>query len=218
VQIPPILPSPPFFPPPRQLPPGAHEIQIGSLTGVVLDASGKPAAGVVVSFRPAYNQNLLQPFDTNTDQNGRYVVPIRGWDIIASGEMNYTDIMLARDPERNLAAIHSFSWSRTTSNLDLTLQPGITLAGSIKDSQGAPVTNATVELSADSNKRGVRLETRVYKGGGAFAFSAVPQGLSNYRVDATADGCGFVGAHVGAGDIKTNRYEFAPLVLPPGNR
>ena len=35
---------------------------------------------------------------------------------------------------------------------------------------------------------------------------------------ATADGCGFVGAHVGAGDIKTNRYEFAPLVLPPGNR
>ena len=198
-----------------QLPP---TVQIGSLTGVVRDASGKPAAGAVVSFRPAYNQNTLQPFETNTDQNGRYVVPILSLNIAASGEYRYTDYILARDLERNLGAMRDFSWSKTTSNLDLTLQPGITVTGRIKDSQGAPVTNAVVELTAYGYERGLRLRTPEFKGDGSFAFSGLPPDLSNYSIEATATDCGWVSSHLEARDIKTNRYEFGPLVLPPANR
>jgi hypothetical protein len=114
--------------------------------------------------------------------------------------------------------MRNFSWSKTMSNLDLTLQPGITVAGRIKDSQGVPVTNAVVELSAYGDERGVTLPTQENKADGSFAFSAVPPGLSTYAVVATATGYGCVGGHMETGDIKTNRYEFAPLVLPPANR
>jgi len=51
---------------------------------------------------------------------------------------------MARDLERNLAAVQGFE--KTTTNIDLILQPGTTLSGSVKDVQGAPVDNAVVEL------------------------------------------------------------------------
>ena len=62
-----------------------------------------------------------------------------------SGPISITNFIMIQSLGRNLVAIQEFAELPT--NLDLTLQPGITLTGSVKDTEGAPVTNATVDIS-----------------------------------------------------------------------
>jgi protocatechuate 3,4-dioxygenase beta subunit len=163
------------------------------ISGVVRDPSGAPAAGVHVWFHPG--QYPMTPFHeaTKTVENGRYEMTIRQvsnryffWD----GVINPTNFVMAQDFQRNLAAVQEFGTDERTfkglgvipSHLDLTLQPGITLSGFVKDTGGAPVTNATVDISMLSGHSFARLWPRPVQvdAQGSFTFPALPQGREYY--------------------------------------
>jgi hypothetical protein len=191
------------------------------ITGTVRDASGIPAAGVLVLFHPGQYPDAPDYAEVKTDKSGRYEMILKlsretmAWD----GEISPTNFILARSLERNLAAIQEFAAFPT--NLDLTLQPGITLSGSVKNSEGAPVTNATVNLSILAGGSIPKLSPRPTKvdAQGSFTFPALPQGREYYFFQGiTAKGSGTAGGRLKAEDSKTNHYEFPAFVLERADR
>jgi hypothetical protein len=134
-----------------------------------------------------------------------------------------SNIMVVRDLARNLAVMSQFT--EMPSNLDLTLQPGVEFTGRVKDKEGAPVTDATVELGLVQtmdmdfvvHHRTEKLGPPEYDGRGSFTFRALPQG-GVYSVTVTAEGYGVANVQVSAKESRTNHYEFAPFVLKRADR
>ena len=202
------------------------------ISGTVRDPSGTRAAGVVVAFEawnffgaPEYTKGL-------TDQKGRYelalqnptgvrsgpfvpylvTAPDRGpYATAPSAPFMLTNRILARNLERNLAVIKEFPNQPHTINLKL--QPGITVSGSVKDSRGAPLAGAQIDLGLATDLPG--LVTTADPGGkpvyvtggrdlpvfyvlklrpvkadaqGSYSIPALPRGYY-YGVKITAPGC-----------------------------
>ena len=161
-----------------------------SISGTVRDASGAPAAGVHVSFHPGHYPDAPDYAEVVTDENGRYEIRLKlsretgGW----FGSITTTNFVMARDLKRNLAAIQEFGTSPTNfnfngieaipTNLDLTLQPGITLTGSVKDTEGNPVTNTWLDLSIEAGNSSSSFKPQPTKvdAHGLFNYPAMPQG------------------------------------------
>ncbi|MGD1084549.1 MAG: carboxypeptidase regulatory-like domain-containing protein, partial [Verrucomicrobiota bacterium] len=191
-----------------------------SISGTVRDASGAPAPRSLVSFHPGQYPDAPDYSEVTTDKNGRYEVTLKlsredmGWD----GPISETNAIMARDPERNLVAIQEFKELPT--NLDLVLQPGITLSGSVKDTQGAPVTNATVDLRFLLGRMLPPWTPQPAKvnAQGLFSFTAMPQGRQYFIQQVTAKGYGAAYSEVKAEDTKTNHYEFPAFVLKRADR
>ncbi len=189
---------------------------------MVRDPSGKPAPGVLVSFHPGQYPNAPEYFETKSDQNGRFVVLLQygrngrqPW----FGPANLTNCVFARDLRGNLAAIQDFTEMPT--NLELKLQPGITFSGSVQDAEGAPITNATVDLRMLSSGMFLELlpQPAEVDAKGSFTLPAFPQAGEYFFVNGvTAKGYGAAGAMVEAKDSKTNHYEFPAFVLKRANR
>jgi protocatechuate 3,4-dioxygenase beta subunit len=191
------------------------------IAGTVRDPSGAPVAGALVSFHPGQYPDAPDYAEVLTDSNGRYELSLKltrefgFW----SGPISPTNFVMARSLERNLVAIQEFDVFPT--DLDLTLQPGITLSGSVKDTEGAPVTNATVDISMLSGHSFARLWPHPIKvdAQGSFTFPALPQGREYYFFQGiTAKGHGTAGGHLKAEDSKTNHYEFPAFVLKRANQ
>ena len=203
------------------------------IAGTVRDLPGVPAAGVLVSFHPGYYPNAPDFAEVMTDENGRYEMKLKLSRVTGfwSGPITSTNFVMARDLKRNLAAIHEFGTSPTNfsfmgmemipSNLDLTLQPGITLTGSVKDTEGAPVTNATVDIHMLSGNSIGRLWPQPVKvdAQGSFTFPALPQGREyEFWQGINAKGYGTASGSLKAEDSKTNHYEFPAFVLKRADR
>ena len=174
-------------------------------SGTVFDPSGVPDPGVSLWLAP--DRILLAPSsiapDSKSDANGKFSVswqPIQAWDFVFA----------ARDLEHNYAAMVSID--RGTAYRDLHLQSGLTLSGSVQDSNGAILKNATVRvfftapggLTETFIPRPVGVDEQ-----GAFTFSALPRGQT-YSVGAMAHGFGTSVVHLGA-----DRTQTASLQLPP---
>jgi protocatechuate 3,4-dioxygenase beta subunit len=187
------------------------------ITGIVHDPSGAPAPDVLVSFHPGQFPGASDYSEVRTDENGRYELILQrepAFAVFWDGPINPTNFVLARDYRRNLATIQEFASIQT--NLDLVLQPGITLSGSVRDTNGAPITNATVKLSILSSHFGVALDPQPAKvdARGAFSFPALPQGRDYDLFNGiTAAGYGTAFGRLEAKNSKTNHYEFSPFVL-----
>lgn len=203
------------------------------INGTVHDASGVPTAGVLVSFHPGQYPNAPDYAEATTDENGQYEIRLKlsretmGW----FGSTTTTNCVMARDLMRNLAAIQEFGTSPTNfsfmgmemipTNLDLTLQPGITLSGSVKDTEGAPVTNATVDISVQIGNSISKLWPRPVKvdAQGSFSYPALPQGRTyEFWQGINAKGYGTAYARLKAEDSKTNHYDFPAFVLKRADR
>jgi hypothetical protein len=204
---------------------------------MVRDASGKPAPSVLVSFFCWPNLRFRQPDEMKTNQNGRYVVLTPGkvgnGREVLNAPFVSTDLVVARDVERNLAAIGGFPWFLDMPrNLDLTLEPGVCVSGSVRDKDGTPVTSATLKLSFTAHGS---MESAVFgrnvvfweplslppaeaDGRGLFNFTALPPGPSDYLVTASAKGYGVGTAYIGYSGTNTNRYELVPIVLKRADR
>jgi hypothetical protein len=94
------------------------------ISGVVRDPSGAPAVGVPVSFHPGFYPGASEYTEAKTDANGRYELILQQksfgpFDYFWDGPMSMTNFIMARDLEKNLAAILEFAGS--PSNVDLTL-------------------------------------------------------------------------------------------------
>jgi hypothetical protein len=204
------------------------------ISGIVHDPSGAPAVGVLVSVHPG------PPFagqpgyaQTKTDNDGEYVLVARrlgpvALDLLTPGfsPPGPVSCILARDVQRNLAALRTFPGMPT--NIDLKLEPGITLQGAVKDTRRAPVINALVDLHFGM----FQLDTRPLRvdAQGAFCIPALPQGQDyNFGCGITAKGYGTAAGfpfpdssngnpHTLRGqDTRTNQYVFPAFVLKPAD-
>ena len=191
-----------------------------TITGTVRDPSGAPVAGRCVSFHPGFYPDMPNYSEVTTDKDGCYEIILKlsqedmGWE----GPIHETNFILARSVERNLCAIRDFVEYPT--KLDLDLQPGITISGSVKDTAGAPVTNATVDLALEglrsTRQNGPPLIQ--VNAQGVFTLAAMPQGRAYWASQGvTAKGYGTVNLNLKPGDTKTNHYEFPIFVLKRAN-
>lgn len=193
-----------------------------SISGTVRDAAGAPAAGTLVSFHPGVYPDAPDYTEVTTDKDGRYEVTLRlgREDFFWSGPITPTNFILARSLERNLAAIQEFE--KIPTNLDLTLQPGITFSGFVKNTEGAPVTNAVVSLGLESAHSSRQVGPPLIKvnAQGFFTLPAMPQGRAYWSFGAmiTAKGYGAINRYVKAEETKTNHFEFPAFVLKRANR
>jgi len=119
--------------------------QVLYCSGTVRDSSGAPVAGVRVELYPGFYIGAGHYTEVKTDANGRYeIIQQPELSGLFSGHPNPTNSIMARDFQKNLAAIQEFPG--TTTSIDLILQPAITLTGSVKNTEGAPVNDAELEF------------------------------------------------------------------------
>jgi protocatechuate 3,4-dioxygenase beta subunit len=194
-----------------------------SISGTIRDASGAPAAGVLVSL---YSAGIMPGFaEVKTDSRGRYdIIPV--YANAYDGPINPKNTIVARDLKRNLAAIEEFIGA--SNNIDLTLLPAITISGSVKDVQGQPVNNAELDFGFLTSKDEAHFNSQSYipfevkpvkaDGMGVFSISALPQGCDYYINDIKAEGYGSGRARVEAKNTQTNHYEFPTLVLKKADK
>jgi hypothetical protein len=114
-----------------------------TISGTVLLPSGAPARGVDLMLTPPTIGVNVQ---IKSDEDGRYAFdwrpPITPFGARA-GVRVYT--LIARDLANNFATAHTFD--EKTTNLDLHLQPGLTISAKVVDPDGKPITDATGTLS-----------------------------------------------------------------------
>jgi subtilisin family serine protease len=141
---------------------------VGTLTGTITDsANGNPIVGASVRVAGAVNRDLT------TDQAGQYrsVLPVGNYTISATtfgyGTANGTGTVT--------------EGQTTTVNLALTRVTSGVVSGVVRDSAGAPVANATVQII------GTPIAPVVTGANGAYSFAAVPNGT--YQARASAGGC-----------------------------
>lgn len=206
--------------------PGVSETLLTQRTpprfGTVRYLDGEPAAGVHVTFYPGtYSSDDDYNYrEAITDKNGRYeILWPKKWSISGWGwEQRFpTNTIMARDFERNFAAVQAFD--RTITNVDLTLQPAITLSGSVKNTEGVPVSGAEIGLGFVSARYAPEMRPP-FKADehGQFSIPALPQGIEYWISGITAKGYGSSNAIVKAKDTQTNRYEFPTFVLKHADR
>jgi hypothetical protein len=188
--------------------------------GTVRYPDGKPAAGVQVKFYPgSYSLDDDYNFqEAITDTNGRYeILPPRKMSGIMFGPRLLTNSIMARDFEKNFAALQAFPVAVT--NVDLTLQPAITLSGSVKNTEGAAVAGAEVGLGFEIARYAPEMRPP-FKANeqGQFSIPALPQGIEYWIWEIIAKGYGSCYGVAKANDTQTNRYEFPAFVLKHTNR
>lgn len=177
------------------------------LRGTVVDSTGKPAPKATV---------LLFPFhraESKTDAQGRFELALNPRS--TGGMANYQTVLIARDLDRNLAA--AVDVEEDTTNMDLRLEPGLTLAGRVADPDEKPVTNAQVTVMFWTERMGSSFGTPVkVDAKGAFEIKGLPPGR-RYGVSASATGFGQDHKTLEAADTATNRVELPILQLPLAN-
>lgn len=151
------------------------------LSGLVQMPDGKPAAGSFVRL-VSTGQGDRQ---VRTDANGKFELTWNPRQF--EGQTDMIPCILARDPERNLAAVLEIDQNAT--NLVLRLAPGLTLAGHV-ESNGKPVTNATAQLVFWTGRSGMWLRGLARTNTpGLFEIPALPPGRK-YGVVVSAPGYG----------------------------
>jgi len=187
-------------------------------SGTVYYPSGKPAAGVHVAFYPGFYWGSGNYAETRTDTNGRYeIIQQPKTSNIMIGPVNPTNSIMAGDVRENLAAIQFFGAG--VSNVDLTLQPAITLSGSVKNTDGKPVPGAELDIRflSGNSITSLRSQSTTVSELGLFSSPVLPQGREYWIYGIKAKGYGSAFARVEATDTKAITYSFPPFVLKPTN-
>jgi protocatechuate 3,4-dioxygenase beta subunit len=188
------------------------EIEIAApkkITGIVRQPDGKPAAGASVQL---VGGNQPPGENLQTDANGKFEVQ---WNRRQFGGQNdSTACILVRDVEHNLAVAQDLD--EDTTNLDLKLAPGLTLAGRA-ECDGKPVTNATARLVFWTGRSGAWLDGLAQTNTpGQFEIPALPPGRK-YGVVVSAPGYGQKQNHNLEISSEAGRQELDPVELKLAN-
>jgi hypothetical protein len=189
--------------------PGSNAAPALKLAGTVFDSSGAPAPGVVLLLLPPTGANP----QIKTDVNGKYTLTWQPRTIPAA-----TYSLIARDLAHNFAAARPLD--ETTTNLDLHLQPALTLSAKVADPDGKPITNATGNLLiySGTNNTGIsRLSLINADDQGRIQFTVLPQG---FRYSITIRAAGFGSSRqqmIGEADTQTPRLDLPPIILNVAN-
>jgi protocatechuate 3,4-dioxygenase beta subunit len=188
------------------------EVQLASppkLTGMVRDSAGAPLAGVQLVLWPEFRATSK---GAKTDAEGRYLLT---WNRQNQGDGDYEMILVARDLKRNLALAQSFD--EETTNLDLRLEPGLTVTGRAIAENGKAITNVEVEVMLWSERMGSSFGKPIpAEADGRFEIKALPTGR-RYGVIVSAKGYGRVSRDVGK-DVEGQRVELEQCQLPLADR
>ena len=180
-----------------------------TLTGNVFDPSGNHAVGTLVVVTPSWG-----PINTTkTDANGDYSV---NWQS-QPGMRDAKYFVIARDIERNLAAIEAIDTNST--HVSLRLEPGLSISGTVQDREGAPLARANVNLNIMAGNMGGMVEYQPVKvdSAGAFTIPALPMG-QQYNVYVSAKGYGSAYKSVGKTQSRTNSIQLSPFKLRTADR
>ncbi len=180
-----------------------------TLTGAVYDASGNPAVGVRVVVTPSWGT-----VDTaKTDANGEYSVNWRS----QPGMRDVKYFVIARDVERNLAAIEAIGTNKAREVLRL--GPALSLSGTVQDAAGAPLARANINLNLMAGNMGGMVEYEPVKmnSDGTFTIPALPMG-QQYHVYASASGYGSANKNIGKNQSQTNSLQLSPFKLRIADR
>ena len=186
--------------------------QVLYCVGTVRYPSGEPAAGVRVEYYPGHHDGAGNYAETKTDANGRYKIIGQKDETVYWGIIIETNSIMARDVEKDLATVKDVYM--TVTNVDLVLQPGITLSGLAKNPEGEPIADAEAQFCFVFGQIHL-LEGRPVRANksGQFSVSALPQGYRYLVYVGSAKGYGLEDADIRFADSRTNRYEFPPFVL-----
>jgi len=171
---------------------------------------------VRVAFYPGFYSRSGDYAEVRTDTNGRYEIIQQPKALeMMIGPINPTNSIMARDLEKNLAVMRQFG--KTTTNVDLVLQPAITLSGSAINNEEKPVAGAELDVRFLSGNSMTPLNPRPTSANeqGLFSISALPQGCEYWVNGVHAIGYGSAFARVEAKDTETAAYSFPPFVLKP---
>ena len=180
-----------------------------TLTGTVYDPSGIPAVGARVVVTPAGGT-----VDTaKTDANGEYSL---NWQS-QPGMRGAKYFAIARDVERNFAAIEEIGTNQTRVNL--WLEPGLSISGTVQDAKGAPLARANINLNIMAGNMGGMVEYQPIKmnSDGTFTIPALPMG-QQYHVYVSATGYGSANKSVGKTQSQTNSIQLSPFKLKTADR
>jgi hypothetical protein len=177
-----------------------------TITGVVLDPQRQPAAALeVMLFGGYFGPGAAR---TTTDDQGRYSIT---WDPRRFSGIDHTVCLIVRDPARNLAIARDID--DETRELDLHLEPGLTLAGRIETIDGTPLPDAVITLFLWSGNMGTTFgEPNPSDAAGRFEMSALPHDR-RYSLSATAAGYGSANQQVDGETNESNRVELEPFIL-----
>jgi subtilisin family serine protease len=140
----------------------------GTLTGVVTDAgTGAPISGAVVEVTGPSNRSLI------TGADGRYssTLPVGNYTVTAS-TFGFGSAS---------ASVTITEGQTTTQNFALSRVSNGTVSGVVRDTAGAPVANATVEIL------GTPIQPVQTAADGSYSIPNVP--LGTYQIKASAGGC-----------------------------
>ncbi len=177
------------------------EIELSSpskLTGVARDDAGNLLAGVEITLWPPWRANSK---GATTDSKGHFSLT---WNPQNENQQEYELFLIARDLKRNLALAQTIEDG--TTNLDLRLEPGLTVAGLTTDAKGKPLTNAEAQPVFLTDRMGSSLGKPVrVNAEGRFELTALPA-ARRYSVTVSAKGYGTANRSV-AQDAEGRRLE-----------
>ncbi|HWH70440.1 MAG TPA: carboxypeptidase regulatory-like domain-containing protein, partial [Candidatus Sulfotelmatobacter sp.] len=176
------------------------------LSGVVTDPDGQPAAKVSVRLFPNSTGERL------TDAQGRFtLVPSPNQ---FGGQEANQQVLLARDPARNLAVAVEVEPEATNANLKL--GPALTLTGRVLDSNGKPITNAQAQTFLWTERTGSSFGPPVHvDADGRFEVKGLAPSR-RYSLDISAKGFGRESRNVE--EAEGRRVDLEPVELPVANQ
>ncbi len=184
-----------------------------NVCGMVRDAAGAPVAGVQITFYPGGMYQGNEFGRAVTDKSGHYSVNApKMRQVIFDGAINPFSAVVARDPNRNLAAAVIFDDGRT--NVDLILHPALTISGTVRATNEMPIAGVEVMFRFRAGNCSAMLDMPPVKtdGQGKFTVAALPPGCGYDITGFRAKGYGSRWITIKAEDTQTNRYQL-PLIL-----
>ena len=175
------------------------------LGGTVVDSDGRPLAGAQVALLP------MTSFYVLTDSKGGFDI---GWSPTWARDLKEF-LLMARHGGRNLAAAIEFD--EDTETVHVTLEPALTLTGTVEDPNGIPIAGAKVGVSLRKGWAcGTPVRPVLSDDRGHYEFKALPQ-KQEWIVYASANG--FVERAITTGIINkvTDREDVRPITLKKPN-
>ena len=193
-----------------------QEAAVKKITGIVHQPDGRPAAGLPVRMVGSFFGFVTPGSEIKTDAGGKFEMewnPRRQG--LGTAAIGNSGCILVRDAEHNLAVAQDLDEDAGT--LDLKLAPALTLSARV-ESDGKPVTNATVALIFWSGNSGMHLTDLSSKTNapGRFEIPALPTGRK-YGLMVSAPGYGRAQMNDVGASADAGRMELDPFDLKPAN-
>ncbi|MBN2590414.1 MAG: carboxypeptidase regulatory-like domain-containing protein [Sedimentisphaerales bacterium] len=188
------------------------EMPLGPLpkaSGVVRDGNGKALEGVKLSVLPGGGSR-----DVETDEEGKFEI---SWDIGWFGNESEVPLLVCRYEKENLAKVVILEGN--TENLNIKLEPGITVTGKAANPEGNGILNAGIRMMLQSTMWAstfISGDTAKTDSEGNFEVKAIPAEYS-YEIIVNADGYGSQRKNVHADDVVNNLLDTGTFNLPVAN-